>query len=169
MSGQPQSSKERLGAHCAMGQGFYIPNPSFHSPENTVRYILKFQFYKRKGCGSDMFFMLSKVTQLVSGRARPETRTWLSTLSTPPLNWGWSLCLLFLLPHRLHQRTQHEKGHAFSFFYVLYLPPLHHRVPRKVLSKHACLEATPSSCCHKWGWDTKHGGAGSGSCRRCGC
>lgn len=107
-----------------------------------------------------MFFMLSKVTQLVSGRARTETRIWLSTLSTPPLNWGYSAVLLFSLPHRVHQRTQHEKGHAFSFFYVLYLPPLHHRVPRKVLSKRACLEATLSSCCHRWGWDKKHGGAG---------
>lgn len=43
--------------------------------------------------------------------------------------------------------------------YGLYVPPLHHRLPSKVLSKRSCLEATPSSWGRKRGWGEERGSA----------
>ena len=88
MFGQPQISKERLGANCAKGQGFYIPNLSSHSLENILRYILKFQFSKTKtknGWGSDIFIILLKVTQFV--RVEPGLKPERGSLHSPLRYW----------------------------------------------------------------------------------
>ena len=85
--GQPQISKERLGANCAKGQGFtYLVYHSILG--NILRYILKFQFSKTKtknGWGSDIFIILLKVTQFV--RVEPGLKPERGSLHSPHRYW----------------------------------------------------------------------------------